>query len=208
MRQEKMRQAAAGAAQFRAASDQSLLISFGQHITPDSHQRVLKLLHLLQAEPIEGIRNLHPAYCSLLIKFDPLRLDHDEVQSRLVPYLARLGKTPLPAPQQVEIPVCYGGEFGPDLSEVAAMHGMTPAQAVELHSSPIYIVSFLGFAPGFAYLGGLPEALATPGGWRLIGRTPVAMFRRHQDPMNLLQIGDHVRFRPISKEEFAEFSSR
>jgi len=237
MRQEKMRHAAAGAAQFRAASDQSLLISFGQQITLDSHQRVLKLLHLLQAEPIEGIRNLHPAYCSLLIKFDPLRLDHDEVQSRLVPYLARLGKTPLPAPQQVEIPVCYGGEFGPDLSEVAAMHGMTPAQAVELHSSPIYIVCFLGFAPGFAYLGGLPEALAsprletprakvphgsvgiagnqtgvypfaTPGGWRLIGRTPVAMFRRHQDPMNLLQIGDHVRFRPISKEEFAEFSSR
>ncbi len=158
MRQEKMRHAAAGAAQFRAASDQSLLISFGQQITLDSHHRVLKLLHLLQAEPIEGLRNLHPAYCSLLIKFDPLRLDHDEVQSRLVPYLARLGKTPLPAPQQVEIPVCYGGEFGPDLSEVAAMHGMTPAQAVELHSSPICIVYFLGFAPGFAYLGGFRDA--------------------------------------------------
>ena len=111
---------------------------------------------------------------------------------------------------------------------------MTPAQAIELHSSPIYIVYFLGFAPGFAYLGGLPEALAfprletprskvpqgsvgiggnqtavypfaTPGGWRLIGRTPVAMFRRDQPRMNLLQIGDYVRFRPISKEEFAEF---
>jgi KipI family sensor histidine kinase inhibitor len=232
-----MRKSAAGDAQFRAASDQSLLVSFGQQITLENHQRVLKLLRLLQAEPIEGIRNLHPAYCSLLIKFDPLRLDHDEVQSRLLPYLARLGKTPLPAPQQVEIPVCYGGEFGPDLNDVAALHGMTPAQAIELHSNPIYIVYFLGFAPGFAYLGGLPEALAsprletprakvpqgsvgiggnqtgvypfaTPGGWRLIGRTPVAMFRRHQARMNLLQIGDHVRFRAISKEEFAELSSR
>ena len=232
-----MRKSAAGDAQFRAASDQSLLVSFGQQITLENHQRVLKLLRLLQAEPIEVIRNLHPAYCSLLIKFDPLRLDHDEVQSRLLPYLVRLGKTPLPAPQQVEIPVCYGGEFGPDLNDVAALHGMTPAQAIELHSSPVYIVYFLGFAPGFAYLGGLPEALAsprletprakvpqgsvgiggnqtgvypfaTPGGWRLIGRTPVAMFRRHQARMNLLQIGDHVRFRAISKEEFAEFSSR
>src|SRR5438445_11492726 len=172
MRQEKMRHAAAGAAQFRAASDQSLLISFGQQITLDSHQRVLKLLHLLQAEPIEGIRNLHPAYCSLLIKFDPLRLDHDEVQSRLVPYLARLGKTPLPSTREVEIPVCYGGEFGPDLSDVAAMHGMTPMQAVELHSSPIYIVYFLGFAPGFASLGGLSEALTSPSPERSAGRVP------------------------------------
>jgi inhibitor of KinA len=232
-----MRKSAAGDAQFRAASDQSLLVSFGQQITLENHQRVLKLLRLLQAEPIEGIRNLHPAYCSLLIKFDPLRLDHDEVQSRLLPYLARLGKTPLPAPQQVEIPVCYGGEFGPDLNDVAALHGMTPAQAIELHSNPIYIVYFLGFAPGFAYLGGLPEKLAsprletprakvpqgsvgiggnqtgvypfaTPGGWRLIGCTPVAMFRRNQARMNLLQIGDHVRFRAVSKEEFAEFCSR
>jgi inhibitor of KinA len=232
-----MPKSAAADAQFRAASDQSLLVSFGERITLESHQRVLKLLRLLQSEPIGGIRNLHPAYCSLLIKFDPLRLDHDELQSRLLPYLARLEQAPLPKPQQVEIPVCYGGEFGPDLNDVAAMHGMTPAQAIELHSSPIYIVYFLGFAPGFAYLGGLPGALAsprletprakvpqgsvgiggnqtavypfaTPGGWRLIGRTPVAMFRRDQARMSLLQIGDHVRFSAISKEQFAEFTNR
>ena len=227
----------AGDAQFRAASDQSLLVSFGQQITLENHQRVVKLLGLLQSQPIEGIRNLHPAYCSLLIKFDPLNLDHDQLQSGLVPHLARLDEAPLPKPQQIDIPVSYGGEFGPDLNEVAAMHGMSPAQTIELHSSPIYIVYFLGFAPGFAYLGGLPQALAsprletprakvpqgsvgiggnqtavypfaTPGGWRLIGRTPVAMFRRDQARMTLLQIGDHVRFRPISKEEFAEFAAR
>lgn len=237
VRQAKIRKSTASDAQFRAASDQSLLVSFGERITLEGHQRVLKLLGLLQSEPIEGIRNLHPAYCSLLIKFDPLRLDHDELQSRLLPFLARLGKTPLPTPQEVEIPVCYGGEFGPDLNDVAAMHGMTPGQAIELHSLGIYVVYFLGFAPGFAYLGGLPEALAsprletprakvppgsvgiggnqtgvypfaTPGGWRLIGRTPVAMFRRNQDRMNLLQIGDRVHFRAISEKEFAETGSR
>jgi KipI family sensor histidine kinase inhibitor len=113
------------------------------------------------------------------------------------------------------------------------MHGMTAAQVIELHSSPVYVVYFLGFAPGFAYLGGLPGALAsgrletprakvpqgsvgiggkqtgvypfsTPGGWRLIGRTPVAMFRRTANPMSLLQIGDQVRFRAISEKEFGE----
>ena len=237
MREAKMLKSAATDAQFRAASDRSLLVSFGQHITLENHQRVVKLLRMLESEPIEGIRDRHPAYCSLLIKFDPLRLDHDELQSRLLPYLARLGKTPLPTPQQVEIPVCYGGEFGPDLGDVAAMHGITPAQVIEVHSSAIYVVYFLGFAPGFAYLGGLPEALAsprletprakvpqgsvgiggnqtgvypfaTPGGWRLIGRTPVPMFRRNQPRMNLLQIGDRVHFRAISEKEFAEIGSR
>jgi KipI family sensor histidine kinase inhibitor len=222
---------------FRAASDQTLLLSVGYGITLENHQRVLKMLRLLQTEPIEGICNLHPAYCSVLIKFDPLRLDHTELQSRLMLYLARLEEAPVPEPQQVEIPVCYGGEFGPDLNDVAARHGMTPAQAIKLHSSAKYIVYFLGFAPGFAYLGGMPERLAcprletprakvppgsvgiggnqtavypfaTPGGWRLIGRTPVAMFRRDQDSMSLLQIGDHVRFRVISEDEFAEFGGR
>jgi inhibitor of KinA len=230
-------QSATDDAQFRAASDQSLLVSFGERIALESHQRVLKLLRLLQSEPIGGIRNLHPGYCSLLIKFDPLRLDHNELQSRLLPYLPRLDLVHLPKPKQIDIPLCYGGEFGPDLNDVAAMHGMTPAQVIELHSSPVYIVYFLGFAPGFAYLGGLPDALAsprletprtkvppgsvgiggnqtavypfaTPGGWRLIGRTPVAMFRRDQARMSLLQIGDQVRFRAISEKQFSEFGNR
>lgn len=232
-----MRKSRTSEPQFRAASDESLLVYLGEEIALENHQRVLKLLRLLQAEPIDGIRNLHPAYSSLLIKFDPLRLDHDKLQSRLIPYLSRLDREPLPAPREVEIPVCYGGEFGPDLTDVAQMHGMTAAQVIELHSSPIYVVYFLGFAPGFGYLGGLPAALtsarletprakvpqgsvgiggnqtgvypfSTPGGWRLIGRTPVAMFRRDANPMSLLQIGDHVRFRAISESEFTDLAGR
>jgi KipI family sensor histidine kinase inhibitor len=228
-----MRKSRTSEPQFRAASDQSLLVYLGKEIALENHHRVLKLLRLLQSEPIDGIRNLHPAYSSLLIKFDPLRLDHDKLRSTLIPYLGRLDREPLPTPRQIEIPVCYGGEFGPDLKDVAEMHGMTATQVIELHSSPIYVVYFLGFAPGFAYLGGLPEGLAsarletprakvrqgsvgiggnqtgvypfsTPGGWRLIGRTSMAMFRRDAEPMNLLQIGDQVRFRAISEKEFAE----
>jgi KipI family sensor histidine kinase inhibitor len=216
---------------FQWASDQSLLVYFGQEITNAAHQQVRKLLRLLEMEPVAGVRNLHPAYCSLLVKFDGLRLRHDEVESILRGYLKRLGEVRLPEPRHVEIPVCYGGEFGPDLAEVCAIHGLTPAQAIELHAAAEYLVYFLGFVPGFAYLGELPEALvtprlavprrrvpagsvgiagnqtgvypfATPGGWRLIGRTPVAMFRVEREGFSLLAIGDRVRFTPISAERF------
>jgi KipI family sensor histidine kinase inhibitor len=223
---------AAARAQFQRASDQSLLIYFGRQITLDAHERVRKFLQLLGSEPVEGVRNLHPAYCSVLIKFDPLKRRHEELEKTLQKYLARLDGVTLPEPRQVEIPVCYGGEFGADLKDVSAMLAMTPEQVVELHSSVNYIVYFLGFVPGFAYLGELPKALATPrlptprravppgsvgiagnqtgvypvatpGGWRLLGRTPISMFRPEQNGLSLLSIGDRVRFSPISPEQFA-----
>jgi inhibitor of KinA len=137
----------------------------------------------------------------------------------------------------LEIPTCYGGQFGPDLNEVAVLHSTTPAQVIELHASVTYLVYFLGFVPGFAYLGEIPEEMATPrlatprrsvpagsvgiaggqtgvypfatpGGWRLIGRTPVAMFRHDRANMSFLSIGDRVRFTPISAERFAALENR
>ncbi len=226
---------AAGFVRFQPASDQSLLIYFGETIAPEAHERVLKLLRLLESEPIPGVRNLHPAYSSLLIKFNALNLDHADLQAALQGYLDRLDSVQLPPPRLVEIPVCYGGEFGPDLAHVAELHSLTPQQAIEAHASAKYAVFFLGFAPGFAYLGGLPDALttprlstprrqvpagsvgiaghqtgvypfSTPGGWRLIGRTPLRMFRAERAAMSLLAIGDRVRFTPISRERFLEMS--
>jgi len=223
---------AAEPARFQRASDQSLLIYFGQQITLGAHERVRKLLRLLESQPIAGIRNLHPAYCSVQVKFDPLKWRHEQLEEILKQYLGRLQDVTLPAPRQVEIPVCYGGEYGPDLTDVSETHGMTPTQVIELHSSTTYVVYFLGFVPGFAYLGELPEALvtprlatprrrvppgsvaiagrqtgvypvATPGGWRLLGRTPISMFRPDQNGFSLLSIGDRVRFTPISQEQFA-----
>jgi inhibitor of KinA len=222
-------------ARFEPASDQSLLVYFGERITIKAHEQVRKLLQLLDAEPIPGLRNLHPAYCSLLIRFDPLKWRHEALEKELRKYLKRMAKVKLPPPRQVEIPVCYGGEFGPDLEDVASTHGITPQRAIELHSSATYLVYFLGFAPGFAYLGELPQELVTPrlpsprkkvpdgsvgiagsqtgvypfetpGGWRLLGRTPLAMFRTDREGLSLLSIGDCVRFVPISRERFAELS--
>ena len=224
-------------ARFQPASDRSLLIYFGDKITLDAHQRVRRLLALLESQLVAGIRNLHPAYCSLLIDFDALRMSHGELEAILRGYIDRLDDVPLPGQREIEIPTCYGGEFGPDLNDVADLHGLTPAQAIELHASVIYLVYFLGFVPGFAYLGELPEALATPrlatprrsvpagsvgiagnqtgvypfatpGGWRLIGRTPIAMFRPDRRNMSFLSIGDRVRFAAISAARFAELENR
>jgi len=219
-------------ARFQFASDQSILVSLGQHISRETHERVVKLLRLLEAEPIPGVRNLHPAYCSLLVKFDPLKWQHEELRKVLESYVTRTHDMALPEPRLVEIPVCYGGEFGPDLHNVAALHQLTPEKVIELHTSVTYLVYFLGFAPGFAYLGELPVALvtprlpsprrrvppgsvgiagnqtgvypfATPGGWRLLGRTPVAMFRPDREALSLVKLGDHVRFKPVSAAQFA-----
>lgn len=233
-------------ARFQAASDQSLLVTFGQQEkkgradalplqtqnTLEVHERVRKLLRLMELQPVAGVRNLHPAYCSLLVKFDALKLRHEDLEKILHAYLKQLEKADLPEPRRVEIPVCYGSEYGPDLNEVAALHHLTAAQVIELHASLNYLVYFLGFVPGFAYLGELPEALVTPrlatprrmvpagsvgiagnqtgvypfvtpGGWRLLGRTPLAMFRTDREALSLLSIGDRVRFVPVSRERFA-----
>lgn len=222
---------------FRAASDQALLVYLGEEIGVAPHERVVRLLRLLQREPVDWVRNLQPAYCTLLVSFDACRVDHAQVEATLRSYEERAEKIALPKTRRVEIPVCYGGEYGPDLERVAAARGLKAERVIELHSSQIYHAYFLGFAPGFAYLGDLPEPLATPrlatprkrvppgsvgiagkqtavypfatpGGWNLLGRTPLEMFRVDREPMELLDVGDQVRFRAITREEFLELETR
>jgi inhibitor of KinA len=215
------------------ASDQSLLVTVGDTISLETHSRVVKLLRLLEATPPVGVRNLHPAYSSILIQFDPCVTSHDDLERTVRERAGHIDSVELPPPATIEIPVCYGGEFGPDLVDVAQLHGLQPDDVVRIHSEAVYTVYFLGFVPGFAYLGGLPDAIATPrlhsprkrveagsvgiagsqsgvypfptpGGWRLIGKTPIAMFHTDRPHMSLLAIGDQVRFRPIGLEEFRE----
>jgi len=218
-------------AQFKTirASDQSLLVRFGERISFDDNRRVASLLRLLEQQPIEGVRNLHPAYSSLLVVFDALRLDHAGLENKLREYLARIDLDAAVLPRTIEIPTCYDAEFGLDLEEVAAICSMTAQEVIALHCAREYTVYFLGFAPGFAYLGDLPESLEvprlqiprrnvprgsvavagrqtavypiqTPGGWRILGRTSLNMFTTKGDAM--LHTGDRVRFVPISRQEF------
>ncbi|HLX46439.1 MAG TPA: 5-oxoprolinase subunit PxpB [Bryobacteraceae bacterium] len=212
---------------FQYASDQSLMVYLSDSIDLATHHRVLKLLRLLEAGPIPGVRNLHPAYNSMLIVFDPVAQEHAEVERILAQYLDRLDTIALPQPRVIEIPVSYGGENGPDLNDVAEYHKMTPERVIELHSSAQYIVYFMGFVPGYAYLGGLPPELTTPrlkaprkkvpkgsvaiggshtgvysfetpGGWRLIGKTSLELFDPCSAELSRLAIGDLVRFVPAT----------
>jgi len=210
------------------ASDGAVLLVFDDRITLPAHQDVLRLTPLLRS--VHGITNVHPAYASILIDFDPRVIQHRDVERAAVDLFAKAAAAELPAPRTVEIPVEYGGEFGPDLEDVAALTGHAPDEVVTLHSGAEYLVYFLGFSPGFPYLGEMPESiavprletprrrvpagsvaiggrqtgvypLASPGGWRIIGRTSLPLFNPAADPPALLRMGDHVRFVPIARGE-------
>ena len=209
------------------ASDQSLLVSFGL----ESHKCVLSLFRSFQRAPVKGVLNLHPAYSSLLIRFDALAIRSGALEAIVRERLALFDASEETVTKTIDIPVCYAGEFGPDLAELAALHESSERDVIDLHASQTYTVYFLGFVPGFAYLGMVPEQIATPrlpaprqrvprgsvgiadrqtgvyptatpGGWRLIGRTPLAMFDLARPGFSLLEPGDQVRFQPISASKF------
>jgi len=216
-----------------AASDSALFISFADSISLETHRRVVALFHAVEGlrDRYPGIRNLHPAYSSLLIDFDPLQLTHEQLESLVAPLIVESVPSNLRRSGLIQIPVCYDREFGPDLATVAQHSSLTEEQVVATHAEGDYFVYFLGFSPGFAYLGGLASQLhvprlvaprkqvsagsvgiggaqtgiypnASPGGWQLIGRTPLRMFDAATSPPSLLQPGDGVRFRRIDRFEF------
>jgi len=207
----------------RPASDRSLLISFGDEISLAIHRQVVRLTHALQGT--RGILNLHPAFTTLLIDFDPRLADHESIEALIHE------RTDHPAPESpadrriVEIPVRFGSEFGPDLDDVAAHASLAPSQVIERFCAAEYEVYFVGFSTCFPYLGGLPNELATPrlraprkhvpagsvgiagaqagvyplaspGGWRLIGRTSLRLFDPSSAPPPLLRMSDRVIFHP------------
>jgi KipI family sensor histidine kinase inhibitor len=213
------------------ASDHSLLVTFGAGISRHHHLDVRHLMALLQSDPPAGLRNLHPGYSSLLISFHPLVVTPEEFEAHIHELLNRIDSVKLPPERAVEIPVCYDAAFGPDLVDVAQHTRLTVEEVIARHCSVDYLVYFLGFSPGFPYLGEMPKELTTPrlpsprtsvpagsvaiggaqtgiypisspGGWRIIGRTPLQLFRPDETPPTLLQMGDVVRFRRISREEF------
>ena len=213
------------------ASDSSILVEFGDRIDSEIQDHVLGLFHALCALDDRRIRNLHPGYVSLLVDFDPLALSHQDVLALIESLRSNRAPAARDGSAIVAIPVCYDVEFGPDLADVSAYTGLSAEEVIRLHSSATYRVCFLGFTGGFAYLGGMPEVLhtprlatprravaagsvgiaggqtgiyptETPGGWRLIGRTPVQMFNPLAQPPTRVQSGDIVRFDPINRVAF------
>src|SRR5262245_55156839 len=223
---------------FSPLGDRAVIIQLGTSIDESTHQLVRAVCAQLDEDPIPGVVEYVPAFASVAVHYDPLLVagagigsPHSRIVNALRTVLSssRDG-TVEPAPV-VEIPVCYGGELGPDLEDVARAHDLSIDDVVAIHSGAEYLVYMVGFMPGFAYLGGLAERLATPrrsvprthvpagtvgiggsqtgvyplespGGWNLIGRTPQRMFLPEKEPPTLLEIGDRVRFRPITRADY------
>jgi len=219
---------------FQPAGEAGLLVTLGDLIDPLLNRRVHALAQSLLTTGLDGVGEAVPGYATLLIHYDPLVWAYPALCERVAALLessaARLHDW---HPRQVEIPVVYGGAFGPDLESVAQTHNLAPAEVVARHSAPVYSVYLIGFMPGFPYLGGLDPALATPrletprsrvpagsvgiagaqtgiyplespGGWRLIGRTPLPLVDWQREPPFLLAPGDFVRFVPVDCAEFAD----
>ncbi|HEX5439007.1 MAG TPA: 5-oxoprolinase subunit PxpB [Gemmatimonadaceae bacterium] len=244
---------------FSPLGDRAVVIALGATIDEATHRRVRAVCARLEMRPVAGMIECVPAFASVVVHYDPARVPlHASVgDARALarnapastqdasPYACMvasladaltppLDERPLSA-AVVEIPVCYGHEFGPDLVDVARHAHLTPDEVVQMHAAGDYRVHMIGFLPGFPYLGGLSDRLATPrratprtlvpagsvgiggrqtgiypmdapGGWQLIGRTPLALFLPDQEPPTRLRMGDRVRFRPISAQEFERWS--
>lgn len=214
------------------AGDRHLRICVGPGISDQNHRRVREAYRRLKAASLPGARDLAPAYGTILVSFDLSVLDADAAERQISEILHGLSTDPpFTTGPTVEIPVCYEGEFAPDIGEVARLHGLTVHEVMAKHAEAIYTVHFVGFSPGFGYLSGLPVELATPrldsprtrvpagsvgiagdqtgiyphttaGGWRLIGRTPLRMFDADRQKPSVLEMGDRVKFTPIDASEF------
>lgn len=217
--------------------ESGLVAQLGEGIDPELNARVHRLAAALRRDPPAGMVETVPSYRSLLVLFDPLRITRVELEEVIVQRAAEDSATaPAPTGRLVRVPVCYGGEFGPDLGFVADHAGISGQEAIALHSGRDYPVYLLGFLPGFPYLGGLPERIAaprletprtrveagsvgiagsqtgiypvaSPGGWRIIGRTPLRLFAPGREEPFLAAAGDRIRFEPVDRAEFDRIAS-
>ncbi|MBS7616578.1 5-oxoprolinase subunit PxpB [Candidatus Bathyarchaeota archaeon] len=219
-------------ARFLPFGDNALLVEIGDKITSEINRKVIALNEAIINVHIKGVEELVPTYRSLLIRYNPLETTHEQIISRILEIEKILEDMPTETKaRKIVIPVIYGGTYGPDLNYVAKTHGLTEEQVVKLHSERVYRVYMIGFVAGFPYLGEVPDEIATPrlatprlkvhtgsvgiaekqtgiypceapGGWQIIGRTPVKLFNHLWQPPALLKPGDMVKFQPITEAEF------
>jgi inhibitor of KinA len=219
---------------YRIMGDRALLVELGDEISPLVNRKVRELFITLENSTIEGIAETVPSYRSLLIVYEPRRVRLSTLQNAIDELQKSVDISKIPAPKKLKIPVVYGGEYGPDLEWVARYHGISPEEAVKRHTGNIYQVYMIGFTPGFAYMGELPENIATPrretprtaipagsvgiaqsetgiypvvspAGWQIIGRTPLKLFDETKWPPALMEMGDSIQFFSIKEEEVSQW---
>jgi inhibitor of KinA len=216
--------------------DCAVVVTFGDDITPETSLVVKEFGRRLAESPPQAMVEYVPAFTNVTVVYDAAAQTYDAFASELGSLLTKVPSTTHETDvRTVDIPVHYGGEFGPDLGFVASHNGLTEDEVVAIHSEPTYLVYMIGFAPGFPYLGGMSERIAaprrdspraaipagsvgiagrqtgvysieTPGGWQLIGRSPLRLFRPQAASPSLLQAGDRVRFTRISRREYEDLA--
>jgi inhibitor of KinA len=213
------------------AGDSAIVVEFEERIDPAVNARVIALAEALDAARLAGVRDVAPTFRSVAVYFDPLRTNYEALLARIEKEAAQPTGAGAADKAPLTIPVCYGGDLGPDLPNVAAFARMTEQEVVGLHSSSIYRVFMLGFVAGFAYMGIVDPRIAaprlstprvrvpvgsvgiggvqtgiypaeTPGGWQLIGRTRVRPFDAARTDPFLMKAGDRVQFTPIDRAEY------
>ncbi len=217
--------------------DETLVIEFGKETSPEIRQRMRTVMAQLQTSPFKGFIEAIPALTKLTVLYDLQQTTYLEAEMHVSKLLKMSSATKPCAGRTVEIPVCYAEAFAPDLKALAAYLNLSVQDVIDLHTQPLYEVAMIGFVPAFPYLVGLPEQLyaprhasprlavpagsvgvagrqtgiypsETPGGWQLIGRTPIKLFRPDAEPPTVLQSGDMVKFYPISEREFFEYAQK
>ena len=214
--------------------DSAIVIQFPDEMSISINQKVKSISEFLDEYTFEGFVEYVPAFTSITVYYQPTVVSYQELETMVQEMMDEL---PTPAPYSpsmvIEIPVIYGGEAGPDIEIVAQHNNLTVDEVISIHSAPEYLVYMIGFAPGFPYLGGLDNRLATPrrvsprpivpagsvgiagmqtgiyslktpGGWQIIGRTTVDLFSREGDQPVLLKAGDRIRFVPIDSDTFMD----
>lgn len=219
---------------FLLAGDNALVVELGDEISTDINRRVRDLSLAIENANLPGVFDYLPTYRSVLVYYDPTATSLDDLESAIEKLGGGSVTKKLDKPKVIHLPTLYGGEYGEDIDFVAENAGLSVEEVISIHSGTNYLVYMMGFSPGFAYLGGLSEKLVTPrlpsprieipagsvgiaetqtgvypisspGGWRLIGRTPVRLFDPMREPPVLVSAGDYVRFTPIdSVEEYSE----
>ncbi|MFS0655906.1 5-oxoprolinase subunit PxpB [Bacillus sp. 179-C3.3 HS] len=230
---------------FHPLGDAAIVIQAGDDICEDTHERVQHIFACIEQHPFQGYVEAVQAFTNVTVFYEPYTVyqcahlhqnaitPYEWVKAYLEELLAANGNMKRGEKRRtVQIPVCYGGVYGPDLEEVARINGLTPEEVIRIHTTGTYLVYMIGFAPGFPFLGGLSDQIATPrkdtprmsipkgsvgiagkqtgvypistpGGWQLIGQTSLSLFRPHRQTPSLLKAGDQVRFVQISEKEFS-----
>lgn len=216
---------------FLYCGDTSLSVEFGNEISPDINNKIRGLTDMLEKKPIRGISECIPTYRSLLINYDPGVISGERLIKKLNKYIPSVTSGSGQKKRIFVIPVCYEDEFAPDMDNVCKHSGLSKEDVIKIHSGRDYLIYMLGFLPGFPYLGGLDERihtprlesprttipagsvgiggkqtgiypLASPGGWQLIGRTPVKPYDPDREEPIIYSAGDYIRFKPVSTEEY------